>query len=206
MVIPILTGYVTITHPDGVDTGTEVQAHVQPETPGVPANGQVNDSPTYRVFVGGTVDVRFNDRIRWGGLLLQVLEQPARYPSPFGGPHHVEAVGTVMPETLVDILRGTTKDEYGDDVPNTTPVVTDVPVWLTEQSQTTSVPADMRTTVVRKLTGLVPPDTDVQERDRIRAEDGTTYLVEAVTRPHSSVERADLRLDLRLVQTGPETP
>jgi hypothetical protein len=206
VVIPILTGYVTITRPDGVDTGTTVQAHVQPETPGVPANGQVNDSPTYRVFVGGTVDVRFNDRIRWDGLLLQVLEQPARYPSPFGGPHHVEVVGTVMPETYVDVLRGSVADEFGDLIPDETPYLMGVRVWLTEQSQTTFVPADQRTTVIRKFTGLVPPDTDIQERDRLRTEDGLTYLVEAVTRPHSSVERADLRLDLRLVQTGSETP
>ncbi|AMW13317.1 hypothetical protein A4E84_29775 [Streptomyces qaidamensis] len=206
MVIPILTGSVTITHPDGVDTGTSVQAHVQPETGGKPADGQVDSSPTYRVFLPAGTDVRFNDRIRWDGLLLQVLEQPARWPSPFGGAHHVEAIGTVMPEVIVDVLRGSVENEFGDLIPDTTPVLANVPVWLTEQSQTTFVPADQRTTVIRKLIGLVPPDTDVRERDRLRLEDGVTYLVEAVTRPHSPVERADLRLDLRLVEPGLNTP
>jgi hypothetical protein len=106
----------------------------------------------------------------------------------------------------VDVLRGSVADEFGDLIPDETPYLMGVRVWLTEQSQTTFVPADQRTTVIRKFTGLVPPDTDIQERDRLRTEDGLTYLVEAVTRPHSSVERADLRLDLRLVQTGSETP
>lgn len=200
------TAYVTITHPDGVDTGTTVQAHVQPEEGGIPANGQVDDSPTYRVFLSGEVDVRFNDRIRWDGLLLQVLEQPARWPSPFGGTHHVEVIGTVMPETLVDVLRGSTTNEYGDAVPSPTPHLTNVSVWLTEESQTTFVPADQRTSVVRQLVGLVPPTTAVEERDRLRLADGTTYFVEAVNRPHSSVETADLHLDLRLVEPGLSTP
>ncbi|MFD5711327.1 hypothetical protein ACFWHW_13170 [Streptomyces pharetrae] len=204
--LPILTDSLTITHPDGIDTGTDVMGHVQPETGGTPADGQVNSSPTYRLFLPAGTDVRFNDRIRWNGLPLQVLEQPARWPSPFGGAHHVEVIGTVMPETLVDVLRGSVENEFGDLIPSETPLLTGVPVWLTEQSQTTFVPADQRTSVVRKLIGLVPPDTDVQERDRLRTEDGVTYLVEAITRPHSPVERADLRLDLRLVEPGLSTP
>jgi hypothetical protein len=205
-VIPILTGYVTITHPDGVDAGTSVQAHVQPETGGKPADGQVDSSPTYRVFLPAGTDVRFNDRIHWDGLLLQVLEQPAKWPSPFGGTHHVEAIGTAMPETFVDVLRGSVENEFGDLIPDNTSFLTGVSMWLTEQSQAPFVPADQRTTVIRKLTGLVPPDTDVEEGDRLRLEDGTTYLVEALTRPHSAVERADLRLDLRLVEPGLSTP
>jgi hypothetical protein len=113
-----------------------------------------------------------------------------------------EVVAFLMATTTVTVMRGTTTDEYGDEADNNAvPIASGVPIALTEQDGRTFVPAEQRTTRVRRYVARAKPDSGIRPNDRLRDEvDGVVYLVEAVVEPSLPIGRALLRLDLRRVE------
>ena len=101
--------------------------------------------------------------------------------------------------TTVDVLRGTDTDAYNDPVDTDTPVLTDVPASIIEQSRVVLDQASGTPRVVRFVTGRVAHGTDVQADDRLRDRSGQIYEVDAVARPQNPVLAQDVRLDLKHV-------
>lgn len=105
---------------------------------------------------------------------------------------------TFLPTGLFDILRGETTDSYGDPADADTPVATNVPMSVIEQSKRTWIAAESRFGTVRMHAGRARPDVDVREGDRLRA-GVSIYLVEGVSQPANPVGAVDKRLDLRRI-------
>lgn len=103
--------------------------------------------------------------------------------------------------TTVSIYRGTTQDEYSDDVDdNSAPIVSGELAAIIESSRRVFLPAEDRMTVVMNATGRVKSGTDVTEGDRLKDErSGQFYLVEAISHPQVTRGLADVRLTLRAV-------
>ncbi|MCW2898566.1 MAG: hypothetical protein JWO67_831 [Streptosporangiaceae bacterium] len=96
------------------------------------------------------------------------------------------------------ILRGTTKNAYGDDVPSGTVVASGITAYFAEDAQTVFDPATQAPRIVRTVSGLVPSTTDITEDDQIRDDTtGITYAIQAVVRPSLPGRAADLQLALR---------
>jgi len=99
--------------------------------------------------------------------------------------------------TTLDVLRGTTTDEYGDTKQDSYPVAYSVPASLIEQSQTTSRRADNRRQTMRYYRARVSPTSDLRVGDRVRDSSGVVYVVDDITQPTSPVNTPDMRLRLR---------
>ncbi len=100
--------------------------------------------------------------------------------------------------TRISILRGTTTDGYGDEQDTDTPVATNIPAALTEQSRRVTTRDDPTPRIVRYAIARVPARTDVTDQDRIKDErTGAIYSVDAVSSMANPTAIADLRLDLR---------
>lgn len=108
----------------------------------------------------------------------------------------------------ITIFRGTTTDEGGDPVPSSMPVAIHVVASIREprmhifsgndtvQGNTTQTPR-----VIRRLTGKVGSNVDVQRHDRILLEDtGERFVVINVTTPHMFGRKPDKVLDLKQVE------
>lgn len=100
----------------------------------------------------------------------------------------------------VDVLTGTTENEYGDIVDGTTVAKADVPVSIRERNQRVyrADSQDMR--VVRYLTGRAPTGTPVAAGDRLKdTATGQTWVVDQVAHGVNGVHDVGLTLDLRSV-------
>lgn len=97
--------------------------------------------------------------------------------------------------TLVALYRGSKTDEFGDDSDSNTIVASDLPASIVEDGQRRFRPAEQRGTVVERYTVRLRPDADVREGDRLVVQDsGVVYQVQDVTRPHSVIGFADIRV------------
>lgn len=101
------------------------------------------------------------------------------------------------------ILRGTSFDDFGDEIDTPTIVQEEVVGSVIERARTVFNPNDSRTTVTRELVGRFKPWVDVQDGDRLKDErTGTVYLVDAVHHNTSPIMRSDTVLDLRINTEG----
>ena len=104
---------------------------------------------------------------------------------------------------LISILRGTTTNQWGDEIDATDGaqvIATGVPVALAITSTTAHDPSTQTIRVVRRITGAIQSDTDVRDNDRLRDDaTGAVYVVESVTTPLGPGFTADLDLVLRQV-------
>jgi hypothetical protein len=97
----------------------------------------------------------------------------------------------------VDVLRGTTLNAYGDEVPGTTPAVSGVPMSLIERTRLVRDPSTGELRRVAYVAGRCKADTDIRESDRIRdARTGVVYMVLGRRTAGSIVGLEDLELDL----------
>lgn len=109
----------------------------------------------------------------------------------------------------VDVLRGTSEDEYGDATDTATVVAVDVNVSIVEgrrgqrwadASDLIGIPASDRLTAVRRFTGRTRPGVDIRAGDRLRDQGSVSiYLVEATFATSAPFVRADTRMELRRV-------
>lgn len=104
------------------------------------------------------------------------------------------------PTTTVDILRGSTTDQFGDEVPSDTAVATGVPAVVTETGRRTSTAATAQPRVVRPHLIRLPGYADVQVGDRVKdLGDELVYWVDAVSGSRSFAGAVDLRIEARRV-------
>jgi hypothetical protein len=86
----LTTGNDVLTYPDPA-TAPKVRGSKQPQSSSEDVSGKEQVITTYRVFLPGNVALKATDRLLADGLVLDVDGEPQRWPSPFGGIHHVEA-------------------------------------------------------------------------------------------------------------------
>lgn len=107
-----------------------------------------------------------------------------------------------LPTTRVDVLRGSSTNEYGDEVDADTVVASNVPAAVTEgitvtglSGQVTYQPNSMRAGVVEEFTIRFRPDAGITENDRLLDKrTGAVYQVRAVFSPQAVVGLADQRV------------
>jgi hypothetical protein len=100
----------------------------------------------------------------------------------------------------VSVLRGTTTDEFGDEVDGSTVHESGIPAYLTEKTETVFDPGTQTPRVVRMAMALLPHGTDVTDEDRLRDDSsGITYIVDDVIQTNAPGQMTDLKLVLRRV-------
>lgn len=86
--------------------------------------------------------------------------------------------------TTVSVLRGTTTNEYGDEIDSNAAIYTGVPACLTETSRQTQDPSTPTPRTIRAVELHVPDHVGLLTTDRILDESTQqTYMVIEVTRP-----------------------
>lgn len=103
-----------------------------------------------------------------------------------------------LPTTTVSVLRGTTTDDYGDELDTDTVVASGIPASVLEQSRTVFDQATSTPMVVHTITGRVTRGTDIRLGDRLRDENtGQVYMVQNVNPQDNPLIQIDVRLELK---------
>lgn len=101
-----------------------------------------------------------------------------------------------IPTTLVNLYRLTDTDEFGDPTDDNTVITySDLPSVITEKTQRTFLPEELRLDIVQKYTIRLRPGTDVQEGDRLRDQySDSVYQVQEVYVSPTIVAAGDIRV------------
>lgn len=100
--------------------------------------------------------------------------------------------------TRVAILRGTSTDEYSDEVDNDTVAASGIPASLTEQTRRVTTRDDPTPRIVRYTVARLPAGTDIRDQDRLRDQTtGATYIVDTTSTMTNPALAVDIRVDLR---------
>jgi hypothetical protein len=103
-----------------------------------------------------------------------------------------------MATTTVSILGGSGEDEFGDETDGDIPLATKIPASLIESTRTAMEPVSGTPRIIRTHICRLPPDTAVDEKQRIKDEvTGEIYIVVAATRNANPVIAQPLRADLK---------
>ena len=101
---------------------------------------------------------------------------------------------------VVDVLTGTTTDDYGDATDGTTVAATAVPVSILERARRSDRYDSDTPRTVRVLAGRAPYGTPVTQGCRLRDTAGTAvWVVDGVTQQPNPVLTPDLVLELRRI-------
>lgn len=104
-----------------------------------------------------------------------------------------------VPTATVDVLRGTTTNDFGDVVEADTVEIAGVPASIVEQRQRPHEPKGAEDRIIRIFKARVPHGTGVQKGDRLRdIADGTVYVVDNVYLQANPFWRPDQALDLSI--------
>lgn len=111
--------------------------------------------------------------------------------------------------TLVSILRGTTENEFGDEIDAANPgniVQRDIPASIMEQRTPLSprgrrivfTPADETPREVRWINARLPAGTNILAGDRLLDQTtGNIYALDTIQKDVSPITEIDLRLEVR---------
>lgn len=106
------------------------------------------------------------------------------------------------PTTTVDVLRGTTVNEWGDtvDADTVVPGLVNLPASIIEQRQKVHAPKDVpaQDRIVRIFKGRMQHGLDVRKGDRLRDATGAIYLVDNLYQQANPFWQQDLTFDLSL--------
>jgi hypothetical protein len=95
------------------------------------------------------------------------------------------------------VLRGSTVNDYGDEVDSETVVSTDILGSVIERTKQVFNPDDGRVATVRFLTGRFDGRADIQDGDRIKDQKtGEVFVVASLARPTNAVVKSDIVADL----------
>jgi hypothetical protein len=95
------------------------------------------------------------------------------------------------------ILRGSTQNDYGDEIDSNTVVSTGVLGSVIERTRQVFNPDDGRVATIRFLTGRFDRRADIQDGDRIKDEKtGEIFVVASLTRPTDAVVKSDIVAEL----------
>lgn len=99
--------------------------------------------------------------------------------------------------TRVTILRGTSTNDYEDEVDDTTTVEKNVLCALEETNRRVYLPAEQRITIVRTYSARLSPRAPIQKLDRLRDQKtGRIYLVTDLSDPQSAHHTPDIHVEL----------
>lgn len=101
--------------------------------------------------------------------------------------------------TRVDVLRGTSTDEYLDevDIVDVASGLLNIPMSIIEKTKQVVDPVSGTPRTVRFATGRAEHGTDIRSSDRIRDRStGQIYAIQSLTTTQSPTHKNDLRLDL----------
>jgi hypothetical protein len=103
--------------------------------------------------------------------------------------------------TTATILRGTTTNQFGDEIDDNQPLVQHLPVFLAETGKTVQDPSTPTPRTIRQITCTVPQYVGITNEDRIKDEaTGDTYIIIGVTTPPTIIGApVDLVLDLKRI-------
>jgi len=88
-----------------------------------------------------------------------------------------------LANTQITVFRGTTTDEFGDEIDTADPLIEHVPAVLVETGRNTQDPSSSTPRTIRQITCTVPDWLDVTNDDRVFDErTSDTYMVITVTR------------------------
>lgn len=105
-----------------------------------------------------------------------------------------------VPTHLVDVLRGTATDSYGDQVDADAIAAYGAPCSIVEKSRREREPVSGTPRTVRYLRARFRPGAGIRDGDRLRdCADATIYLVGGVNVPTDLVGAADVLCDLTRV-------
>lgn len=107
-----------------------------------------------------------------------------------------------LASTLVSILRGTTTNQWGDEVddPNANAVAVGVPADIAVTNTNAFDPTSQTVRTIRSISGAIQSDTDITANDRLQDEaTGVVYIVESVTQRMGPGFVGDLELVLKQV-------
>jgi len=98
------------------------------------------------------------------------------------------------------ILRGSTLNDYGDEIDGTAAVAANVLGSVVERTRTNFDPATSRVSTIRYLVGRFGPETEIRDGDRIRDDiTNETFLVTSVARGANLAGKSDVVVDLTKV-------
>ena len=104
---------------------------------------------------------------------------------------------TFLATTTADVLRGSTLNEYQDEVPGGAPIHSGVPVSILERSRITRDPSTGESRTMRYVVGRAVAGLDIRESDRVHdRRTGEIYAVLSLRTRGSIVGHADLEMEL----------
>lgn len=101
----------------------------------------------------------------------------------------------------ISIYRGTTKNEYGDDVADTAaPLYTDILAYIDDRQVYVTDLSDEKPRAIHKTDCTVPYNTDIRVHDRIHDNTyGIAYWVNTVEKVQTPGFKSDITVSLRRV-------
>lgn len=107
---------------------------------------------------------------------------------------------TFIATTTATFMRGSTEDEFGDEVDSNEPYTESIPVAITQKQMRVFLPDTNEYRTVRQYVGRVNVQVAVQKGDRLKDDrSGQVYLVDEVTYSTSLAQTQGCILDLRSV-------
>lgn len=95
------------------------------------------------------------------------------------------------------VMRGSTLNEYDDEVDGDTIVVSGLLGSVIERTRQVFNPDDSRVATVRFLVGRFNYNADIQDGDRLKDDKtGEVYVVASVSRGSNAVNKSSLELEL----------
>jgi hypothetical protein len=93
-------------------------------------------------------------------------------------------MGAETANTTATVLRGTTVNQFGDEIDANTPFISGLPVTLIETGKSVQDPSTPTPRTIRQIYCNVPEWAGILNTDQIRDErTGDTYIIIGVTRP-----------------------
>lgn len=102
------------------------------------------------------------------------------------------------PTTVIDVLRGTTVDEFGDVLDADTVVMSGIRASIIERSQKVRGPEQSEDRIIRTYKLRVPRGTGLLKDDRVRDAAGQIYIVRNVYEQANPFWSQDQSADLSI--------
>lgn len=105
----------------------------------------------------------------------------------------------IIATSKYSVLRGTTTNEYGDEVDGDTVIDTDIRGSVVQRAKNVYNPDSGRVELITFYTGRFPHGTDIVQGDRIRDErTSKEYVVLSANGGSDFINKSDLTLDLEI--------
>jgi hypothetical protein len=97
-------------------------------------------------------------------------------------------VGAETANTTATIYRGTTANQFGDEVDSNVLFISGLPVTLIETGKSVQDPSTPTPRTIRQITCIVPEWAGIVNTDRVMDErTGDVYIIISVTRPPTTI-------------------